>query len=99
MMNKEFLSKKNIEVGTRILGLICLFFVINKQIFKSNSNPSTQDIQFLISIWGIIFLSISLNFKVKVTEENPNFYQRNTPLIFGLSIAFFLSLFFVCNNI
>lgn len=85
MMNKEFLSKKNIEVFTRILGFICLFFAMNKQ--------------FLISIWGIILLSISLNLNVRVPEENPNFYQRNTPLIFGLSTAFFLSLFFVCNNI
>ena len=99
MMNKEFLSKRNIEVWTRILGLICLFLVINKQFFKSYGVSSSQDIQFLISIWGIILLSISLNLKVKVAEENPNFYQRNTPLIFGLSIAFFLSLFFICNNI
>ena len=98
-MNNFFkLDKKQIEVYSKIIGFGCLFIVLFNQSSKSY-RFIPQEISFWISIIGIIFLSINLNLKVKgKNDDNLNFFQRNTPLILGLTMAIAFAIFWITNN-
>lgn len=98
-MNWNFkLDKKQVQVYTRVFGLCCLFFILFNQGSKSNKFIS-QELSFWISITGIILLSISLNLKLQgKNDEKLNFFQRNTPLILGLSMSILLAIFWMTNN-
>lgn len=98
MITAKLFTKKQIEVCTRIIGLLCLFFVIARSTSMPKADNLAQESSFVVAVFGIIFLSISLNLQLKVVDENPNFFQRNTPLIYGCVLAILLSIFFIYNN-
>ena len=98
MNNFLKLNKKQIEAYSKIIGFGCLFIVLFNQAFNS-AKFIPQELSFWISIIGIIFLSINLNIKVKgKNDEDLNFFQRNTPLILGITMALIMSIFWITNN-
>ena len=98
MKNIISTNKTKLQHWTMLLGFLCMFFGVLNQNQKSYIHIS-QELIFWVTIAGIVFLSIGINLKIQTKdEENLNFLKRNSPLIWGLSAALLLIIFWVANN-